>query len=211
MVPSHWSIAFVLSGGLPFHFDRWGVDVAITSSQKCLMASPGLSFVMLSSRAWEAATKSKLPCHYWDFRAIRDSIETEHPETPGTTPVHLILQVEAALGLILEEGMDAVCSRHAEMSRMVLDRLPELGLSLQCNNLQRLSPTLTAIAVPAGIRPEVIRGAMRDRGILIAAGIGPFRPSAIRIGHLGDIRPGDVSYTLDVLEEVLRENPAAAE
>src|SRR5207237_6566306 len=74
-------------GGVPFHFDDWGIDVAVTASQKCLMSSPGLSFVAISERAWKACEASRLPRSYFDFMAIKRALARPKPETPGTTPV----------------------------------------------------------------------------------------------------------------------------
>ena len=90
-------------GGMPFDFDAWGVDVAVTASQKCLMSSPGLAFVAMSDRAWHASESARLPRNYWSFSAIRSEISKAKPETPGTTPVHLMLQVAEALRAIHEE------------------------------------------------------------------------------------------------------------
>ncbi|HEY9225000.1 MAG TPA: aminotransferase class V-fold PLP-dependent enzyme, partial [Gemmatimonadaceae bacterium] len=103
-------------GGMPFAFDEWGVDVTVTASQKCLMSSPGLAWVAMSDRAWAATTSAKLPRNYWNFADIRDSISRAKPETPGTTPVHLMLQVAEALRMMHEEGLDAVYARHAAMA-----------------------------------------------------------------------------------------------
>jgi aspartate aminotransferase-like enzyme len=105
-------------GGMPFAFDEWGVDAAITASQKCLMSAPGVSFVVLSERAWSANASAKLPRSYWNFASIRRDVTKDKPETPGTPPVHIVLQVAEALRLIHTEGLDAVHHRHAEMSGM---------------------------------------------------------------------------------------------
>ncbi|HTR76839.1 MAG TPA: aminotransferase class V-fold PLP-dependent enzyme, partial [Gemmatimonadaceae bacterium] len=78
-------------GGMPFAFDAWNVDLAVVASQKCLMSSPGLSFAVLSDRAWRAVSRGRIPRSYWDFTAIRDIVTKERPETPGTAPVHLVL------------------------------------------------------------------------------------------------------------------------
>jgi aspartate aminotransferase-like enzyme len=193
------------TGGVPFEFDRWGADIAVTASQKCLMSSTGLSFVAVSDRVWDAMDQASLPRNYFDFGVIRKNLAGERPETPGSTPVHLVFQVREALAMMHEEGLENVFARHESMARMVRDKLPELGLSMQCPDMQRRSPTLTGIAVPEGVTPDAIRGAMRDRGILLAGGLGHFADSTFRIGHLGDIRPTDVESTLDILGAVLDE------
>ncbi len=200
-------------GGVPFHFDAWQADVAVTATQKCLMCSPGLSFVALSERAWTSYERATVVRNYWDFGAVRETLDTDMPETPGTAPVHLVLQVRAALDLMLEEGLDNVFARHEAMTRTVRDWAESQGLLFQCSQLREFSPTLTGIATPPGVDPQEIRQKMRDRGILIARGIGPYRDSAVRIGHMGDIRPSDVERTLDALGDVLTElhtEPAVA-
>ncbi len=99
-------------GGTPLAFDAWELDFAVTASQKCLMSSPGLAFVALSERAWAAAARARLPRNYWDFAAVRESVTKAKPETPGTTPVHLELQVAEAVRLMHEEGLERVFARH---------------------------------------------------------------------------------------------------
>jgi aspartate aminotransferase-like enzyme len=186
-------------GGMPFSFEDWGVDAAITASQKCLMSSPGLAFAALSERAWAAAASSRLPRNYWDFGAIRGAVARPRPETPGTTPVHLVLQVTEALRMMHEEGLDNVLRRHAENASLVRRGVAELGLGLQCPELHALSPTVTAVALPAGSSPKEVRDALETRGILTAAAIGPYENGAFRIGHMGDIRRPDIERTLAAL------------
>lgn len=194
-------------GGVPFRFDDWGADVAVTASQKCLMSSAGLAFVALSERAWEADAIARLPHNYWDFRAIRKSLDGPRAETPGTTPVHLVVQVDEALKMIREEGVEQVYARHEAMASHVRQRVAGLGLALQTPTLDRFTPTLTALLPPEGREPRLIREGLRSRGILVAGGLGQYSGSAFRIGHLGDIRMPDIERTLDALEEVLEELP----
>jgi len=204
---SHKKLAIVdgisALGGMPFAMDEWGVDVAMTASQKCLMSSPGVAFVAFSERAWAASARAKLPRGYWDFPEIRKSISGPRPMTHGTPPVHPLLQVVEALRAIHEEGLERVFQRHAEMGTRVREGVSRLGLSLQCPTLGRLSTTLTAVAAPQGKHPAIIRDGLRKRGIEVASGLGPFEATAFRIGHMGDIRLADVDRTLTALAEVL--------
>lgn len=190
-------------GGMPFEFDEWGVDAAITASQKCLMSSPGLSFVVLSERARSASAGARLPRRYWDLAEIRRAVTKARPETPGTPPVHIVLQVAEALRMIHEEGLEAVIQRHAAMAGTVARRMSALGLAPQCPSLRRLATTVTAIALPPEIPPQLVRDGLKARGILTAAALERYQPSAFRIGHMGDIRPADVARTLDALADVL--------
>lgn len=190
-------------GGIPFRFDDWGVDVAVAASQKCLMSSAGLAFVAVSDRAWEADRTARLPHSYIDFAAIRKSLAGSRPETPGSTPVHLVLQVEAALRMIEEEGVENVFARHEAMAALARERTAALGLSPPFPGLDRRSPTLTPLLAPDGVTPKAIRDYLRERGVLVAGGLGPYTSTVFRIGHLGDIRPADVERTLDLLAEAL--------
>jgi aspartate aminotransferase-like enzyme len=190
-------------GGMPFAFDEWEIDVAVTASQKCLMSSPGLAFVVLSERAWAANATAKLPRSYWDLARARASVTTPKPETPGSPPVHVFFQVAEALAMIHEEGLERVFRRHDEMAALTRRRVGELGLSLQCPDLDEFSSTVTAIALPPGLPPRTVRDGLKQRGILTAAGLGKFEQTGFRIGHMGDIRIPDVEHTLNALAEVL--------
>ena len=197
-------------GGMPFEFDEWGVDVAVVASQKCLMSAPGLAFVAVSERAWTANARATLPRNYWDFLDIKRYVTKAKPETPGTTPVSLMLQVAEALRMIHEEGLSRVYERHEAMARLTRQRVADLGLSLQCPTLTHHSDTLTAIACPAGVSPKSIRDPLKARGILTAAGLtSRFDSTAFRIGHMGDIRIADVERTLAALADVLSALPNA--
>jgi aspartate aminotransferase-like enzyme len=190
-------------GGMPFAFDMWGVDAAITASQKCLMSSPGLSFVVLSERARATCATARLPRSYWDFASIRRDVTKAKPETPGTPPVHVMLQVVEALRMIHAEGLESVWRRHIEMAGMTRAAAAALGLAPQCPALRQRSTTLTALATPDGRSPQEIRDALKSRGILTAGGLEHYQPSAFRIGHMGDIRPADVERTMSALADVL--------
>ena len=189
--------------GMPFAFDEWGVDAAITASQKCLMSSPGVSFVVLSERARGANARAGFPRSYWDFAEIRKGVTKPRPEPAGTPPVHCIMQVAEALRMIHEEGIDAVFRRHSDMAAMTHRGMSELGLAHQCPSLTRRSATVTAIALPANRPPSQVRDGLKARGILVAGGLEHFQPAAFRIGHMGDIQPADVQRTLDALRDVL--------
>jgi aspartate aminotransferase-like enzyme len=190
-------------GGMPFAFDSWGADVVVTASQKCLMASPGIAFVAVSRRAWTAWEQARLPRNYWDFDAVRKSLSKPQPETPGTAPVHIVLQLAESIAQIHEEGLPNVFARHAEMARIARERTRALGLSILCPTLEMRSATLTALRTPEDLTTKAIRDALRARGILVAGGLGAFTATSFRIGHMGDIRPADVEHTCAELGAVL--------
>jgi len=192
-------------GGAPFAFDDWGADVVVTASQKCLMASPGLAFVAVSERAWEAYETAHLTRNYWDFRAVRDSLARAQPETPGTTPVHIVLQVAESLAMIHEDGLPTVYARHESSAQRARERALALGFGLLFSDLGRWSPTLTALRTPTGVSPKYLRDGLVRQGILVAEGLGPTSGQCIRIGHMGDIRVQDVDRTFDAIKALLPE------
>ena len=192
-------------GGAPFSFDDWGADVVVTASQKCLMASPGLAFVAVSDRAWHANRSARLPRSYWDFDAVRTNLTRAQPETPGTAPVHIFLQLAESLAMIHEEGVAAFRARHAANAATARARAAALGFEPLFPELECLSPTLTALRTPPDTSPSRIRDGLRQRGILVAEGLGKHSAHSIRIGHMGDIRLDDVERTCDALAAVVAE------
>jgi serine---pyruvate transaminase len=192
-------------GGAPFAFDEWGADVVVTASQKCLMASPGLAFAAVSERAWKAHESARLTRNYWDFRAVRDNLARPQPETPGTAPVHIFLQLAESLAIIHEEGLSAVYARHEATARRARERALAMGFGMLFPDLDRRSPTLTALRTPAGVSPKFLRDGLVRHGILVAEGLGQYSGQCIRIGHMGDIRIRDVDRTCDAIEALLGE------
>ena len=197
-------------GGVPFAFDEWGVDVAVTASQKCLMSAPGLSFVVVNDRARALSLDARLPRSYWDFSEIRAHALKARPDTVGTPPVPVMLQVTEALRAIHEEGLANAFARHEAMGERARARVAALGLTVQCRGFQRFAPTLTVVATPAGVAPQTVRDALEARGILVAEGLGPYAASGFRIGHMGDIRLDDLDRTFDELGAVLSELAAGS-
>ncbi|MFN2615368.1 MAG: alanine--glyoxylate aminotransferase family protein, partial [Actinomycetota bacterium] len=116
--------------GAQIKVDAWGIDVAIGGSQKALMASPGIAFMSISPRAWEANRSARCPRFYWDWAAVKKSYESTDPETPYTPAVHLYLGLAAAIRLLREEGLENAYARHALLSRAVKAGARALGLDL---------------------------------------------------------------------------------
>ena len=193
-------------GGTPFQFDEWGADVVVTACQKCLMASPGLAFVAMSQRSWAGYKTARLTRNYWDFEAVRSNLARPQPETPGTAPVHIFLQLAESLTMIHEEGLPSVYARHEAMAERARTRTARLGFGPLFPDFTKRSPTLTALRTPPGVSPKLLREKLMQRGILVAEGLGPHIAHCIRIGHMGDIRVRDIDRTCDALEAVLDES-----
>jgi aspartate aminotransferase-like enzyme len=122
-----------------------------------------------------------------------------------------MLQVTEALRAMHEEGLDAVNRRHEALGQRARTRTAELGLSLMCQGFHRFAATLTAISTPPDIPPQELRDALEAQGVLVAEALGPYAPSAFRIGHMGDIRLEDVDRTFDLIAAFLADRPAAGQ
>lgn len=192
-------------GGVPFAFDAWDIDFAVVSSQKCLMCSPGMALAVVGARAWQAAESGGMPRAYLDFASIRRTLSGGRPETPGTTPVLLVLQLLESIRIIREEGMADVFRRHEALADRIRNRATKLGFTLHGARILARSPTLTALRVPDSVDPEELRARVRHEGVQIAGGLRAYKRTCVRIGHMGDIRMEDVDRTMDVLERAVNE------
>ena len=192
-------------GGAPIKVDDWGIDVAIGGSQKALMASPGIAFMSVSARAWEANAVALCPRFYWDWAAVKQSYESKDPETPYTPAVHLYLGVAAAIRLLREDGLDEAYARHRLLSRAVKAGVRALGLDLFGDDLER-AVCVTAVKCPDGIDGGALTALIRRKfGIIFAPGQGKLKGKIFRIGHIGYLAPAEILQALAVLELALGE------
>jgi aspartate aminotransferase-like enzyme len=198
-------IADVVSslGAVPFEFDAWGVDVAIGGSQKALSASPGLAFVAISERAWQAQADATLPRFYFDWTVYKRFADLPHPENPWTPAISVMQGLHAALELYFQDGIEAAYARHRMLSRAVKEGVQALGLDLFGEGLQD-NWTVTAIRAPEGIDADAISDRIRaDFGCVLAPGQGPLKGKVFRIGHFGYFSELDIIRGLAALEMTL--------
>ena len=174
----------------PFAMDALGVNVAVGASQKGLMCPPGLGFIAVDARAMQVSERNPAPRYYWDWKRRRGSYS--YQKFCGTPPQNLLYGIEAALGLIAREGLEAVIARHALLARAVraaVERWASEGaMRLHCRVPEACSSSVTTIEVREGIDVEALRSLARERfQVAFAGGLGPFSGRALRIGHLGDL------------------------
>lgn len=183
----------------PLEFDAWGIDAAVTGSQKGLMVPPGLAFVALSDRAWEAVGTSDLPKYYLSFSKARKSLEKgQNPFTPALT---LVMGLEKALAMIEAEGLDGLYARHERLAEATRTGVRALGLELFAENP---SNVLTSVRVPEEIDGKALIAHLRDRlGILFAGGQGHVKGKIFRIAHIGYFDDFDVITAIAGLERAL--------
>ena len=192
-------------GCMPFEMDDWGVDVAMSGSQKGLMTPPGLGFVAANDRAREVHKTAGLRTPYWDWT---DREGDEHYQKyAGTPPEHLLFGLRQALDLLFEEGLDNVFRRHqllAEAVRRAIGVWAEgqvIGFNIiepgeRCDTV---TPVLTN-----GHDPEALRAYCNEKcGVILGHGIGDLSGKAFRIAHMGHVNAPMVLGTLSVIEMAL--------
>ena len=186
---------------IPVETDGWGLDVVVSGSQKGWMMPPGLAFVSVSDRAWEAQERCATPRAYLDLRRARDS--AANGQTPWTPAVSLFFQLDRALALIREEGIERVWARHRETAGRVRAGVEALGLGFFAEESVR-SDTVTAILPPGGVSADGLRKAARERsGVVFAGGQGSMGGRILRFGHLGRVSADEVRDALGALEAAL--------
>ncbi len=193
-------------GCAAMEFDAWDVDALATSSQKGLMSPAGIAFVALSERAWQAAEKSDLPRYFTNFLDIRKKFHEKAgcPETPGSTPVSLVRCVAEALCMIREEGREAVAARHTRLAGAVRAGLAGMELEIVPADRQSPSVSVTTFFLPKGVSAAAIRKGLLDQfRIQIAGGLGQYKETTLRIGHMGYFFDKDALSVIAALETVL--------
>jgi serine---pyruvate transaminase len=185
-------------GAVPCEMDAWGLDVVVSGSQKALMTPPGLGLAAVSDAAL-AATGST-PRFYFDWqRTLKAQRALDAPFTP---PVSLVAALDVALGLLLEEGLEAVFERHVRLGRAARAGAKAMGLELFSPDEDR-SAVVTAVLSPDSA--EVISGVRKRFGITLAGGQGDLKGKIFRIGHIGWFDVFDITTALAAIEIVLAE------
>lgn len=190
-------------GGIEAKMDDWNIDVLITASQKALMSPPGLSFIGVSDKAWEANKNSTLPKFYWDLFNARKYLERPTPENPYTPAVSLIVGTNEALKMIEEEGLYNVYERHEKLALKLRYEVERMGLKIYTDK-RFLSNTVTAILFEEdGAASRIKKTMEEEHDIIIAGGQGNLKGKMIRIGHMGCVNQEMIDMTLYALKKCL--------
>ena len=169
---------------MPFRFTDWGVDIAVTGSQKGFMLPAGLAILGLSPRALSAMAGATLPRTYFDLRDMAKSYAAGgYPFTP---PVGLIAGLAASIAMIEDEGLEAVYARHHRLAEGVRRAVAAWGLTICAATPDLASDTVTAVVAPAGFdATAVVNLAAQKYGVAFGTGLGQVAGKVFRIGHLG--------------------------
>ncbi|PTM42700.1 aminotransferase class V-fold PLP-dependent enzyme [Bosea sp. 124] len=193
-------------GCMPFEMDRWGIDVAMSASQKGLMSSPGLAVVAANPRALAAHVHADMRTGYWDWTGRMNTLA--YMKHCGTAPEHLLFGLRAAFDMIFEEGLEAVWQRHAALAGATHAAVETwatgqvLGFSVP-EPAQR-SPSVTTILVE-GVNAATITDFTRDVcGVSLGLGIGDYTGKAFRIAHMGHFSAATLLATLGSVEMALQ-------
>jgi alanine-glyoxylate transaminase/serine-glyoxylate transaminase/serine-pyruvate transaminase len=190
-------------GCVPFEMDAWGVDVAMSASQKGLMTPPGLGFVAAGDRAREAHQKAGLRTPYWDWTAREG--DSHYQKYAGTPPEHLMFALRQALDMIFEERLENVFLRHRLLADAVRSAVAvwKEGKAFEFNIAEphERSDTVTTVRMADGRDPIPLQNYCSTRcGVVLGAGFGKMKGKAFRIAHMGHINAPMVLGVVGVIE-----------
>jgi aspartate aminotransferase-like enzyme len=189
------------AAGLPLLMDEWGLDFVLSGSQKAWMCPPGLLITAVGPRAWSAYAQSRFPRFFWDLRAAREA--ATKGMTPTTPPLSLLYAFDAALDMILAEGLEQVWRRHHELGERTRQGVRALGLQL-FGDEAHASDTVTAFVPPPGVpAKEIVRRLEQEHGVIVAGGQAHLADAIVRIGHMGWVTAEDIDHCLSALGAVI--------
>jgi len=194
-------------GCMPFEMDAWGIDVAMSGSQKGLMTPPGLAFCAVNDRAQDVHRRANLRTPYWDWTE-REGAE-HYRKYGGTAPIHLLFALRQAIDMIDAEGIENVFLRHRLLAAAVRAAVSVWAegqvLSFNIAEAGERSDTVTTILMANGHAPAALSRYCKGKcGVVLGVGIGELTGRAFRIAHMGHINAPMILGTLGVVEVALQ-------
>jgi len=189
-------------GCYDFRMDEWGVDVAVTGSQKGFMLPPGLAIVGFSPKALEAVESAKLPRTFFDIRDMAKGYKNNaYPYTP---PVGLLNGLKTSTEMLLGEGLENVFARHHRIAEGVRKAVHAWGMSLCAKSPDLYSDSVSAIRTPDGFDANrIVSHALNTYDMAFGTGLGDVAGKVFRIGHLGSLTDAMALSGLSVAEMVM--------
>ncbi|MHB0874846.1 MAG: pyridoxal-phosphate-dependent aminotransferase family protein [Anaerolineae bacterium] len=211
----HYGALLIVDGvcsvaGEELRMSEWGVDVALTASQKAIGVPPGLALLVASPRAIDAFRQRRTQvCNYYadwtNWLPIMEAYEQRRALYFATPPVNLVGALNVSLKQILAEGLDERFRRHQALGRACRAGLAALGLGQVPIREEFAANTMSAPRYPAGVSGGDLLRQARVVGVILAGGLHPdIRNEYFRIGHMGATNMGDVLATLGAIEVALR-------
>jgi len=180
--------------------DEWEIDIVASGSQKGYMIPPGLSFISMSKKAWEATDKSNLPKFYLNLKSYKKSLSNN--SNPYTPAVNLVFALDESLKMMKDEGLEKIFNRHNKHKLAVTAAVKALNLKLFADE-ENLSPSVTAIQIE-DIDAEDFRKEIKDKyDILLAGGQDHLKGKIFRVGHLGYINDRDIISVITAISNTL--------
>lgn len=189
-------------GSMDFRMDEWGVDVAVTGSQKGFMLPAGLAIVGFSDKAMAAIETATLPRTFFDVRDMAKGYAAN--AFPYTPPVGLMNGLKRSLEMIHAEGLENVFARHTRIATGVRLAVDAWGLKLCAVSPDVYSDSVSAICTPDGFdATDIVTVAARDYGMAFGVGLGDVAGKVFRIGHLGMLTDAMMLSGLATVEMVM--------
>jgi len=195
--------------GEQLKMEAWGVDLALTASQKAIGVPPGLALLMIGPRAMDAFQNRSTAVHNYyadwtNWLPIMQAYEARKPSYFGTPPVNLIFALHVSLKQILAEGLEKRFARHEAISQACKTGITALGLNQLPIHAEYAAHTLTAPRYPIGVSGADFLSRVLQAGVTLAGGLLPaIRNEYFRIGHMGAVTLGDVLATISAIESAL--------
>ena len=186
--------------GAELRSDEWGIDVALTSSQKAFALPPGLAFAAVSDRVIERASQIRNRGYYFDFLEINKLLQKNN--TPATPPISLMYAADRQLDDIMAEGVENRWARHLHMRDMTIAWAQSRNLGLFAQDGYR-SPTVTTVANTIGFDIDAMAKFMGGKGFSMDKGYGQIKGKTFRIAHMGDMQVATLEEVLAGLDEFL--------
>ena len=186
--------------GVELRVDDWGIDIALTSSQKAFALPPGIAFAAVSDRVLDRAKDIKHRGYYFDFIELESSLVKNN--TPSTPPISLMYAADKQLDDILSEGLENRWARHTHMRDLTHQWALSRDLGLFAQEGYR-SPTVTTVANTKGFSVDDMAKFMSGKGFSMDKGYGKIKGKTFRVAHLGDMQPAELEEILSGLDEFL--------
>ncbi len=171
---------------IDFRMDEWGVDLAVSGSQKGFMLNTGMAIVGVSQKALEACENAKCPRTFFDFRDMANA--NAKGGFPYTPPLQLMYALRESLTMLFDEGLDNVFARHHRIAEGVRAAVQGWGLKLCAKTPDLYSDTVSAIYVPEGFNSDKLTNHIFETyDVSFGIGLGQVAGKAFRIGHLGSL------------------------
>jgi alanine-glyoxylate transaminase/serine-glyoxylate transaminase/serine-pyruvate transaminase len=182
-----------------YRHDEWGVDIAVAGSQKGLMLPPGLSFNVISEKAFTAAKTARFAKSYWDWQGmLANNKNGFFPYTPAT---NLLYGLRESLEMLHEEGLENVFARHARHGEATRRAVRAWGLENVCLIPEQYSNSVTAVLMPPTSNADEFRKVVLEQfNMALGSGLGKLQGKVFRIGHLGDFNDLMLAGTLSGVE-----------